>query len=111
MSIYGIHKLCRSALHDPEIRAALKKDPAAALERFPLTTEEKAALLAGDVAKLWEAGASGFLLSYLTRWDLFGLTVDVYCERMRKASDWRYPEGAPAVTSGREGTGHVEPFH
>ncbi len=101
MSIYGVHKLCRAALHDTATRAALKSDPAATLEKFPLTAEEKQLLLAGDVAALWERGASGFLLSYLTRWDLLGLTVEVYSERMRKARDWRYPAG-DAVTSGRE---------
>ena len=101
MSIYGVHKLCRSALHDLAIREALKTDPAAAMEKFPLTAEEKQLLLAGDVATLWERGASGFLLSYLTRWDLLGLTVEVYSERMRKARDWRNSAGAD-VTSGRD---------
>ena len=102
MSIYGVHKLCRSALHDLSVREALKADPQAAMERFPLTADEKRLLLAGDVGKLWERGVSGFLLSYLTRWDLFGLTVPVYCDRMRAAKDWRYPDGWQGVTSGRE---------
>jgi hypothetical protein len=101
MSNYGIHKLCRSALHNHAIRQALKDDPVKAMEQFPLTDEEKKLLLAGDVATLWERGASGFLLSYLTRWQIFGLTVGLYTERMRKAKDWRYPEGWQSVTSGR----------
>jgi hypothetical protein len=101
MSIYGVHKLCRSALHDKEVREALKTRPAETLERFQLTANEKRLLLAGDVATLWEAGASGFLLSYLTRWDLFGLTVEIYSQRMRAAKDWRYAE-AGDVSSGRE---------
>ncbi len=101
MSIYGVHKLCRSALHDLKVREALKAEPAAAMAQFPLTSDEKQLLLAGDVAALWERGASGFLLSYLTRWDLLGLTVEVYSERMRKARDWRYPSGGE-VSSGRE---------
>ena len=87
MSNYGIHKLCRSALHNHAIRQALKDDPVKAMEQFPLTDEEKKLLLAGDVATLWERGASGFLLSYLTRWQIFGLTVGLYTERMRKAKD------------------------
>ncbi len=100
MSVYGVHKLCRAALHDIATRQALKTDPGAAVDKFPLTPEEKSLLLDGDVAALWERGASGFLLSYLTRWDIFGLTVEVYSQRMRKARDWRYPDGA-TVTSGR----------
>ena len=108
MSIYGIHKLCRSALHDLGARELLESDPASALEKFPLTAQEKALLLAGDVAKLWEMGASGFLLSYLTRWDIFGLTVQVYCDRMRKANDWRY-DHVFEVSSGREHLAHHRP--
>ena len=101
MSIYGVHKLCRAALQDLAMRKALQDDPAGALEKFPLTAEEKALLLAGEVGKLWEMGASGFLLSYLTRWALLGLTVPVYSERMRAARDWRAPQGAQRITSGR----------
>jgi hypothetical protein len=100
MSIYGVHKLCRAALHDLDMRAKLKADPAGAMASFPLTDDEKDLLLVGDVATLWERGASGFLLSYLTRWDLFGLTVEIYSERMRKARDGRYAPGG-TVTSGR----------
>jgi hypothetical protein len=100
MSIYGVHKFCRSALHDEAFRARIKSDPAAAMDEMPLTAEEKALLSRGDVAALWERGASGFLLSYLTRWDLLGLTVEVYSERMRRARDWRFPAGSD-VTSGR----------
>jgi len=103
MSIYGVHKLCRSALHDLSVRTALKTDPVGTLDKFPLTAEEKQLLLAGDVAKLWEMGASGFLLSYLTRWELLGLTVPLYCDRIRQAKDWRYPDGGTPITSGREG--------
>jgi hypothetical protein len=95
MSIYGIHKLCRSALHDLSVREALKSDPVGSL------------LLAGEVGRLWEMGASGFLLSYLTRWELLGLTVPLYCDRMRAAKDWRYPGGGELITSGREGQEHL----
>ena len=80
-------------------------DLQAAMAKFPLTDEEKKLLLAGDVGKLWEMGASGFLLSYLTRWELLGLTVPVYCERMRKAKDWRYDHEFD-VSSGREHLPH-----
>jgi hypothetical protein len=52
-----------------------------------LTDEERAALLAGDVAWLYERGAHPFLLAYLTRWELFGLTVPLYSERIRAARE------------------------
>ena len=89
MSIYAVHKLCRDSLHDVAFREAVKRDPAAAIAPLKLTEAERKALLEGDVARLYESGASGFLLNILTRWELFGLTVPIYSERMRKAHDPR----------------------
>jgi Aromatic-ring-opening dioxygenase LigAB, LigA subunit len=85
MSAYEVNKLCRRALREPEFRAALQDDPATALERLDLTPGERAALLAGAVGDLYRMGASAFLLSYLPRWNLFGLDVDSYGQRMRAA--------------------------
>ena len=89
MSVYAINKLCRDALHDLAFREALKRDPAAAIAPLDLTAEERGALLAGDVARLYEWGCHPFLLAYLTRWDLFGLTVPVYSERIHAVRDER----------------------
>jgi hypothetical protein len=85
MSLYAIQQLCRRTLHDPAFRAAIKQDPKAALTPLDLTAEEREALLAGDVATLYEMGTHPYLLAHLCRWDLFGLTVAVYSERIRKA--------------------------
>lgn len=87
MSIYAVNKLCREALRDVTFRAALKRDPQAAIASLPLTDEERAALLRGDVAWLYARGAHPFLLAYLTRWELFGLTVPLYSERIRTARE------------------------
>lgn len=85
MSIYAVNRICRDALHDAAFRAALQNDPAQAVKDRDLTEAERRALLAGDVAALYRMGASAFLLAYLTRWALFGLTVPIYSERMRAA--------------------------
>ena len=37
MSIYAVNKLCREALRDAAFRAALKRDPRAAIAPLPLT--------------------------------------------------------------------------
>ena len=87
MSIYAVNKLCRDALHDLAFRAALERDPKSAIAPLSLTDEERAALLAGDVAWLYEHGAHPFLLAYLTRWELFGLSVARYSERIRTARE------------------------
>jgi hypothetical protein len=83
MSTYAVNKLCRDALHDVAFREALKRDPAAALAPLPLTDDERKALLAGDVAWLYQRGAHPYLLAYMLRWGLFGLTAPVFSERMR----------------------------
>ena len=84
MSIYAVNKICRDALHDPAFRAALQTNPETALHDRDLSEAERNALLAGDVGTLYCMGAVAFLLCYLTRWELFGLTVPVYSERIRK---------------------------
>ena len=89
MSVYAVNKICRDALHDPAFRESIKSDPAAAIAPRDLSDAERKALLAGDVASLFEEGCHPFLLAYLTRWDLFGLTVTTYSERIRKARDPR----------------------
>jgi hypothetical protein len=89
MSVYAIDKLCRDALHDLEFREAVKRDPATAIVSRDLTDDERRALLAGDVAWLYERGCHPFLLAYLVRWDLFGLNGSIYTERIRKARDPR----------------------
>ncbi len=89
MSIYQVNKLCYRALHDKPFREALARDPEATLAALPLTNDERRALLAGDVGRLYEWGAHSFLLSHLTRWELFGRTVPIYNERMRAARDPR----------------------
>jgi hypothetical protein len=89
MSVYAVDKLCHDALHDLDFREALKRDPAAAIAPRDLTADERKALLEGDVARLYEWGCHPFLLAYLTRWNLFGLSPAIYSERIRKARDAR----------------------
>jgi hypothetical protein len=86
MSIYNVNYLCRELLRDHAFRAAMKADPMAALKKYDLTEEERQALLAGDVAKLFKLGANGFLLGYLCRFEVCGLTLEVYNSRIRTAA-------------------------
>jgi hypothetical protein len=89
MSVYAVNKLCRDTLHDLAFREALKSDPKSAIAARDLTDDERKALLNGDVARLYEWGCHPFLLAYLLRWEIFGLTAPVYSERIRKARDAR----------------------
>lgn len=89
MSNYGIHKFFRTCLHDTGFRALAKSDPEAAMATMAITEEEKDLLRKGDVKALYERGVHAFLLSFLTRWELFGVTVEKYSARIQQAKDWR----------------------
>lgn len=81
MSIYFVHKLCKEARRDPAFRARLQQDPEAALADYRFTDGERKALFEGDVAKLLQLGAHGYVLGTLARLQLFGLTPELYTQR------------------------------
>jgi Aromatic-ring-opening dioxygenase LigAB, LigA subunit len=83
MSIFAVNYLCREVLRDHAFRAAMKADPAKALALLDLTEEELRALVAGDVGTLYRMGANAFLMGYLARFEVCGLDVASYNERMR----------------------------
>lgn len=87
MSVYAVNYLCRELLRDHAFRAAMKADPVAAIANYDLTADERAALLAGDVAKLYRLGVNAFLMGYLPRFEVCGLTVPIYSERIRTAAE------------------------
>lgn len=86
MSTLSVHKFCRAVLHDFQFRELALSDPDEAVSRFDLTAEERTSLLNGDVARLHQSGASGFLLLILSRFQIFGLNLDIYNARMRRLS-------------------------
>jgi hypothetical protein len=85
MSIYAVDKLCRRVVSEPELVAELREDPERVLHAStpPLTDEERELLLAGDVGRLGRMGANFFLLHQLGRFELFGLTLPTYAQRIR----------------------------
>lgn len=89
MSVYALNKICHRTLGDLDFRAAMQRDPASAIAEYNLTPQERETLLAGDVARLYEMGVHPFILSFLTRYEICGLTAEVYSERIRTAQDPR----------------------
>jgi hypothetical protein len=83
MSIFAVNYLCREVLRDHAFRAAMKADPAKALAPLDLTDDERKALIAGDVGTLYRMGVNGFLMGYLARFEVCGLNVEIYNQRMR----------------------------
>jgi hypothetical protein len=92
VSIYAVNKVCYRVVHEPAFRQALLDDPAQALHGAtpPLSADEFEALLAGDVGRLSKMGANHFLLHQLGRFQVLGLDLPRYAERIRAA----YPESA-----------------
>ncbi len=86
MSIYTVNYLCRELLRDHAFRTAMKADPKAALADKNLTAEEREALLGGDVAKLYGMGVNAFLMGYLARFEVCGLNIETYNNRIRTAA-------------------------
>lgn len=82
MSVYSIHKIAHLVQKDPDFRQRMKDDPAAAIEGFRLTDEERRLLLAGEVGKLERMGAHGYVLGALARHKVLGLDQPTYIERM-----------------------------
>jgi hypothetical protein len=83
VSIFAVNYLCREVLRDHAFRAAMKADPAKALAALDLTNDERRALIAGDVGALFRMGVNGFLMGYLARFEVCGLNVETYNQRMR----------------------------
>jgi hypothetical protein len=83
MSIFAVNHLCREVLRDHIFRAAMKSDAAKALAPLYLTDDERRALLAGDVGALYRMGVNAFLMGYLARFEVCGLNVEIYNQRMR----------------------------
>jgi hypothetical protein len=85
MSVLELNRLCRETLRDHAFRKAMQSDPQAAIARYRLTEAERRALLAGDVVALHRMGVNDFLMGYLARFDICGLNIQVYSERIRSA--------------------------
>jgi hypothetical protein len=82
VSIYAIHKIAHLVQKDPAFRGRMQRDPAPTIADFPLTDQERRALLAGDVGELTRLGAHGYLLGHLARHGVVGLTMDNYVQRI-----------------------------
>lgn len=83
MSIYALNKLFYLLENDAAFRQRIKSSPTEAIAEFPLTQEEREALISGDVGRLFNLGVHPFLLNGLARHQLFGVTGENYLPRIR----------------------------
>ena len=82
MSIYAVHKIAHMVQKDPGFRERMRQDPSQAIADFPLTDEERRAILAGDVGRLAELGAHGYVLGSFAMQQVVGLTMGNYVQRI-----------------------------
>ncbi len=84
MSIYSVHKIAHQVQKNPDFRERMKRDPEAAIADYRLADEERGALLAGDVGRLAEMGAHGYLLGWLAQNEVLGLNMKNYVQRIHE---------------------------
>jgi hypothetical protein len=82
VSLYAVHKIAQQVAKDPAFRERMKRDPEAAIAGYRLTDEERRALLAGDVGRLAQLGAHGYLLGHFARHEVLGLHMRNYPQRI-----------------------------
>jgi Aromatic-ring-opening dioxygenase LigAB, LigA subunit len=82
MSLYGTQKLLFHLNRDAGVQKRYREDLRALLEDYELDAEERAAIVAGDIGKLYVLGSNGQLLMHFAA--LLGMPWADYIEAMRE---------------------------
>ena len=82
MSLYGTQKLLFHLNRDPAVQQRYRENLPALLADYELDAEEREAILAGDVGKLYVLGSNGQLLMHFAA--LLGMPWSDYLEAMRE---------------------------
>ena len=82
MSLYATQKLLFHLNRDPALQKRFRDDAASLLADYALGDEERAAILGGDVGKLYVLGSNGQLLMHFAA--LIGMPWAAYIEAMRE---------------------------
>jgi Aromatic-ring-opening dioxygenase LigAB, LigA subunit len=81
MSLYGMQKFLYHLNRDPKVQQNFKSEPAALLDEYTLTAEERGAIEAGDVGLMYVLGANGQLLMHFAAY--LGMPWCDYIQAMR----------------------------
>ena len=82
MSLYQTQKLLDHLNREPAVQRRYREDLPALLNDYELTAEERDAILAGDIGKLYVLGSNGQLLMHFAA--LLGMPWADYLEAMRE---------------------------
>ncbi|HUP05527.1 MAG TPA: aromatic ring-opening dioxygenase subunit LigA [Caldimonas sp.] len=100
MSLYALQKFLYHLNRDPRVQQRWSNDRDALLDEYDLDAEERAAVRAGDVGKIYVLGANGQLLMHFAA--LLGMPWAEYIESMREGVRRHGPvrAGIYAMTTG-----------
>ena len=82
MSLYSVQKLLYQLNRDANVRARFDDDLDGLLREYPLTDEERSAIIDGDIGLLYVMGVNGQILMHYAA--LIGQEWDEYLEAMRE---------------------------
>ena len=82
MSLYQMQKFLFDVNRDPGLQQRFLADRPAVLNGYPLSAEERGALMAGDVGLVYVLGANGQLLMHFAA--LLGMEWSAYIAAMRE---------------------------
>jgi Aromatic-ring-opening dioxygenase LigAB, LigA subunit len=86
MSLYQLNKIMYLLEVDSTFLAKMKADPPDAIKDMPLSEDERAAVIAGDVGKLYAMGVNCFMMDSIARHQLYGIDRQGYLDRVRAAA-------------------------
>ncbi len=81
MSLYAMQKFLFHLNRDPQLQQHFRDDRSAAVADFELSDEERTAIVAGDIGKLYVLGCNGQLLMHFA--PLLGINWADYLQAMR----------------------------
>jgi hypothetical protein len=82
VSLYATQKLLYHLNRDPAVQQRFRDDLPGLLDAYELDAEERAAVLEGDIGKLYVLGSNGQLLMHFAA--LLGMPWADYIEAMRE---------------------------
>jgi hypothetical protein len=82
MSLYSTQKFLYQLNRDAQVQQRFRDDRAALLDDYELSDEERSAVMAGDIGKLYVLGSNGQLLMHFAA--LLGMPWADYIEAMRE---------------------------
>ena len=86
MSLYNLNRIMYLLELDADFLAGMKTKPADTIKDMDLSDEERAAVLSGDVGKLYLLGVNMFILDSIARHELFGINRESYLAQVRAAA-------------------------